>query len=340
MGRVPEHYGKPKPPVSQYNVPARQQPATQSWTAYGAVVGTSPEGKSAGQSEVREAPGTVETHFETLNRMVGLQRVKDEMSQLIRFVRVQEMRRVGGLGTAGMSLHSVYMGAPGTGKTTVARIYAQMLRELGLLSKGHLVEIDRAGLIAGYVGQTTVKTNQVIDEALGGMLFIDEAYALVPSDSQRNDFGEEAVAVLTKRMEDHRSDLAVIVAGYTEPMRHFLESNPGLKSRFLNVLHFEDYDPGQLREIFLSFCAQERYVVGDDALRGIDEMIFDAHIARSPSFGNARFCRNLFQQLIRRHAGRIGGLQRQPTQDELMLITIDDVAALRSDPHWMENLGN
>ncbi|MCX6018038.1 MAG: AAA family ATPase [Chloroflexi bacterium] len=336
MGRVPDDYGSPKLRAGKYALPEQQQAEVQSWIAYGAERAPAVVPVAASQPAAGES---VEALFDELNQLVGLQRTKDEMAELIRFVRVQEMRRAGGLGSTEMSLHTVYVGAPGTGKTTVARIYARMLNALGLLSKGHLVETDRAGLIAGYVGQTTVKTNAKIDEALGGVLFIDEAYALTSSDG-RTDFGEEAIAVLIKRMEDHRSDLAVIVAGYTEPMRGFLESNPGLKSRFLNFMHFDDYDPTQLSEILVGFCHREHYDLDAGARAMLDEMLTDAHIARSRSFGNARFCRNLFQHLIRRHAARIGGLSRRPTQDELMLITTDDAATLRSDPHWMEKLGN
>lgn len=322
MSRVPPDYGRPESRRGKYDKPAQALAETQSWTA-------------SSTEEARAKNESVEALFAQLDALVGLPRVKDELRQLMSFVHVQEMRRAGGLGTADMSLHSVYLGSPGTGKTTVARLYAKMLRELGLLSKGHLVETDRAGLIAGYVGQTTVKTNAKIDEALGGVLFIDEAYALLSKDGRSIDFGEEAIAVLTKRMEDHRDDLAVVVAGYTDPMHSFLESNPGLKSRFLNTLHFEDYTPEQLREIFLGFCRSENYEIADDALRLIQEMIDDAHAARSPSFGNARFCRNLFQQLIRRHAMRIGPGRRKLTRKELMLITHEDAAALRASSHWM-----
>jgi SpoVK/Ycf46/Vps4 family AAA+-type ATPase len=331
MSRVPQDYGRPQSRRGKYDQPAQQKQDAQSWTEQDAARTSPapPEQSRASSSEITDL-------FAELDELIGLPRVKDEMHQLMSFVHVQEMRRADGLGSTDMSLHSVYLGSPGTGKTTVARIYAKMLRELGLLSKGHLVEVDRAGLIAGYVGQTTVKTNAKIDEALGGVLFIDEAYALLPRDGRSIDFGEEAIAVLTKRMEDHRNDLAVVVAGYTEPMRAFLESNPGLKSRFLNTLHFEDYTPDQLREIFLGFCRRENYEIDEDAMRVIDEMIGDAHAARSPSFGNARFCRNLFQQLIRRHAVRIGPQRKTRTRSELMLITREDAAALRANSNWMQ----
>jgi stage V sporulation protein K len=324
MARVPENYGRPQWRRGKYDKPTQPQPVSQSWTAYGAAA------NAASQGVAQPTGAEIDALFEELGALVGLQRVKDEMYQLMSFVRVQEMRRADGLGAADMSLHTVYLGGPGTGKTTVARIYAQMLRALGLLSKGHLIETDRAGLIAGHVGQTALKTNAKVDEALGGVLFIDEAYALLPQDGRSIDFGEEAIAVLVKRMEDHRDDLAVVVAGYTDPMRHFLDSNPGLKSRFLNTLHFDDYGPQQLREIFLRLCRRESYEIEDAAMRIVDEMIVDAHVARGRNFGNARFCRNLFQQLIRRHAARIGPARRTSTRKELMLITADDAAALRA----------
>ena len=182
--------------------------------------------------------------FEELNQLTGLERVKEGFRQLIQFVKIQNMRQQQGLGATELSLHTVYYGSPGTGKTTVARIYGKMLKALGLLEKGHLVETDRAGLVANYVGQTANKTEEKINEAMGGILFIDEAYFLYKSEQAAGwDYGSEAIEVLMKRMEDNRNNLAVIVAGYPGPMDAFLNSNEGFKSRFVNYVHLKTTPP-------------------------------------------------------------------------------------------------
>jgi len=201
--------------------------------------------------DIDEAPPRpIEELLAELNELVGLERVKAEVKQLTNFLKVQQMREAKGLATLPISRHLVFSGNPGTGKTTIARLLAQIYRALNILSRGHLMETDRSALVAGYVGQTAIKVKEVITKSLGGILFIDEAYALSPAAGSANDFGHEAVETLLKMMEDHRDDLVVVAAGYTGPMDQFLSSNPGLRSRFNKFIHFEDYSSAQLVQIF------------------------------------------------------------------------------------------
>jgi SpoVK/Ycf46/Vps4 family AAA+-type ATPase len=220
------------------------------------------------------------------------------------------------------SRHLVFSGNPGTGKTTIARLVAQIYRSLGILRKGHLIETDRAGLVAGYVGQTAIKVKEVVESALGGVLFIDEAYSLASGGS--NDFGQEAIETLLKMMEDHRDDLVLVVAGYTEKMQEFLDSNPGLRSRFNKHIHFDDYGKDQLVQIFKSFCQKADFktsVGAEDELSAI----FDALIAlKDESFGNARLARNLFEMAVSKQANRIVALP-QIDKEVLSLIEPADI---------------
>ncbi len=266
--------------------------------------------------------------FKELNSLIGLGQVKEEIRQLIQFVRVQDMRQKKGLGTMNLSLHSVFYGSPGTGKTTIARIYGRMLKAMGLLEKGHLVETDRAGLVANYVGQTANKTDEKIKEAVGGVLFIDEAYSLYKGENTQWDYGSEAIEVLMKRMEDNRNNLAVIVAGYPEPMNDFLNSNEGFKSRFVNYIHFEDYLAQELTNIFISLCKQNNYILENDSLQLAEIVIESAFAQKDKTFGNAKFIRNLFEKIIRNQALRIGETITHPTQDQLKNITPQDVYPL------------
>lgn len=256
---------------------------------------------------------TLQSLLDELNAMTGLARVKTEIYQLIQFVRVQEMRSKQGLYADDVSLHSVFFGSPGTGKTTVARLYAKMLHSMGLLSRGHLVETDRTGLVAGYIGQTELKTDAKINEALGGILFIDEAYSLSKGNDQGWDFGHEAISVLLKRMEDYRDDFVVIVAGYPAPMETFLNSNEGLRSRFATYIHFDDYSADELLSIMKYFSVKANYEITRSAEKLLKQIISEAHDNRDQNFGNARYVRNLFDHLRKQQSVRIAETILNPT---------------------------
>ncbi|MEG0755984.1 MAG: AAA family ATPase, partial [Oscillospiraceae bacterium] len=219
--------------------------------------------------------------------------------------------------------HLVFMGNPGTGKTTVARLLAKIYRAIGVLSKGQLVEVDRSGLVAGFVGQTALKTGEVIQKALGGVLFIDEAYALVSQDSP-NDFGHEAIEVLLKGMEDHRKDLIVIVAGYTELMGKFISSNPGLESRFNKYFYFDDYAGGELLEIFKSMCEKNGYTLDGETEAFARDAFQKLYEERDENFGNARDVRNIFEAGVSRQSNRVAAME-SPKKEDLMSLKVEDL---------------
>ena len=241
--------------------------------------------------------------FSELEGLVGLAPVKRQVSDLANLVRIRQERERRGMKTAAASYHCVFTGNPGTGKTTVARILAGIFRDLGVLKKGHLVETDRSGLVAEFVGQTAVKTNKIIDSALDGVLFIDEAYTLV--NGSKEDYGAEAIATLLKRMEDDRDRLVVILAGYTDEMRTFIESNPGLRSRFTRVIDFPDYSAEELQVIFLRLAEKNQYTLTTNAMRALREKLAEAVASKDRTFGNGRFARNLFERAIERQATRL-----------------------------------
>ncbi|GHU67053.1 hypothetical protein FACS189413_01140 [Bacteroidia bacterium] len=238
-----------------------------------------------------------------LKSLIGLDSVKEEIETLTNFIKIQQTREAKGLKTSSVSYHCVFTGNPGTGKTTVARIVADIYKSLGILAKGHLVETDRSGLVAEYVGQTAVKTNKIIDTALDGVLFIDEAYSLISK--SENDYGKEAIATLLKRMEDNRDRLVVILAGYSKEMQDFIDSNPGLQSRFNRYIEFPDYSAEELYQIFEKHAKEFDYQISKDAEIPLKEYFTNKVANKDKNFGNARFVRNLFEKTIERQANRL-----------------------------------
>ena len=285
-----------------------------------------PQTQAAKPEEKEEIPPKekIEDLLAELDSYVGMDAIKTEVRSLINMVQVYKLRREHDLPTTDMSLHMVFTGNPGTGKTTVARIMSRIYHSLDILSKGQLVEVDRSGLVAGYVGQTALKTQKVIEKAMGGVLFIDEAYAL--NGKSENDFGQEAIDTILKAMEDHRDDLVVIVAGYTELMDRFIHSNPGLESRFNRFLMFEDYTPEQMVAIFKMQCKKGCYVLA----QGTEELVRDfiAEESADDSFGNARGVRNLFEHILVAQNNRLAKMENV-TRDDLMQILPDDVLSAR-----------
>lgn len=293
--------------------------------------GTEGKRPAAGQGQAEEAqpPESIEALKKELAQYIGLDRVKREVEDLIDLATVYKLRRENGLPEMDLSLHMVFSGNPGTGKTMIARLMARVYRSLGLLSKGQLVEVDRSGLVAGYVGQTAIKTQEAVDKALGGVLFIDEAYALTQRRGE-NDFGQEAVDTLLKAMEDHREDLVVIAAGYEALMKGFVSSNPGLASRFNRFIHFPDYTPQEMLAIFEMQCAKGCYTLEEGARQAVAAYL-DRKGGDAAAFGNARGVRNLMERILVSQANRLAALDKVDKQ-ALMTITQADVeAALRQE---------
>lgn len=265
---------------------------------------TGKNGETGKKKKKEKKEKTLEELMDELNGLTGLTEVKYDVLSLVNLVRIKSIREKNGLDMPPISLHLVFSGNPGTGKTTVARLLAQIYHKIGILSKGQLIEVDRSGLVAGYVGQTAIKVHDVVEQAVGGVLFIDEAYALTPENSN-NDYGTEAVDTLVKAMEDHRDDLIVIAAGYTEPMKRFVAANPGLKSRFNKFIHFPDYTPEELVLIFKRFCKGSGYRPTVDALVYVHEYFTEVMKNKPENFANAREARNLFEFAIARQANRL-----------------------------------
>ncbi len=283
-------------------------------------------GEKKGKKPLSPDPGALEACKKELNELIGLSAVKEDVNTLINLIKVNKIRKERGLVVPETTKHLVFTGNPGTGKTTIARILGRMYHALGLLSKGHYVEVDRSGLVAGYVGQTAIKTKEVIDKARGGVLFIDEAYSLSVPDAG-NDFGSEAIETLLKAMEDKREDLIVIVAGYHDLMERFIHSNPGLKSRFNKYIFFPDYTGEELMQIFALLLKKNQYTVTDSAERLLQNH-FGNLVAHKPrNFGNGREVRNIFERLIAIQANRIAS-SAQIADEALSAITEEDVKTL------------
>jgi AAA+ superfamily predicted ATPase len=260
--------------------------------------------------------------MEELSSLIGLKSVKEEIESLYNYIKIQKIRIEKGIKSPPLSYHCVFTGNPGTGKTTVARIVAQIYKELGILKKGHLVETDRSGLVAEYVGQTAIKTNSIIDKAIDGVLFIDEAYSL--SEAGQGDFGKEAISTLIKRMEDDRERLVVILAGYSSNMDDFINTNPGLQSRFSRYIDFPDYSEEELLQIFLQNAKKGDYVLDENALTLLRGVLHDAIVHKDKNFGNARYVRNLFEKCIQNQANRLSE-EKIVDKEKLCLLTAKDI---------------
>ena len=291
------------------------------------------EEKAEEKAEEEEAPEKIEDLKAELNDYIGLDNIKQEVESLINWITINKKREEMGLKVPKMSLHMVFSGNPGTGKTMVARLMSRIFKSLGILSKGHLIEVDRSGLVAGYVGQTAIKTQEVCDKAKGGVLFIDEAYAL--TNRGGNDYGQEAVDTILKAMEDNRDDLIVIVAGYIELMEEFVHSNPGLESRFNRFMNFADYTLEEMMGIFDMRCSQSGYLVSASA-RDELEAIIKEKSADVKGFGNARGVRNLFEKAVAAQADRLADELAANSDLELtkeLLMTLTEADILKAGDH-------
>jgi len=316
---APQTPGKPAAPAQPVN-PVTAKPSDAD------LIKASDGGDGAKPVEAEEKlpeKENIEDLKNELDSYIGLENVKKEVKNLINMATVYKLRRDNNLPTADVSLHMVFSGNPGTGKTMIARFMARVYHSLGILSKGQLVEVDRSGLVAGYIGQTAIKTAKVLEGAIGGVLFIDEAYTL--TSKTENDFGFEAVDTILKSMEDNRDDLVVIVAGYIDLMEDFIDSNPGLRSRFNKYINFDDYSPEEMTGIFDLQCKKSCYEPDDEAKAALKEY-FTAVSEAAGEFGNARGVRNTFEKILTEQANRIAGMA-DISRDDLMKITKADVDA-------------
>lgn len=282
----------------------------------------------AAQTAPETPPERIEDLKKELQGYIGLDAIKEEVDRLIHWIEICKMRKEHGLPAPDLSLHMVFSGNPGTGKTMIARLMARIYKSLGVLSKGQLVEVDRSQMVAGYVGQTAIKTGEVIEKAKGGVLFIDEAYTL--TNRGHNDFGQEAVDTLLKAMEDHRDDLVVIVAGYIELMQDFIHSNPGLESRFNRFMHFPDYSVREMMDIFAMRCEKSGYTLEENAKEAL-EAVLALESADIKGFGNARGVRNLFEKAIAHQADRLAEGTEPITREALMNLSAEDIRSAAAE---------
>ncbi|WP_313559137.1 AAA family ATPase [Ruminiclostridium cellobioparum] len=274
------------------------------------------------QDKLKDDIRTLQELLNDLDELIGLGNVKEKVYNLIDYQKVQKMRRDKNLQTTKSTLHLAFTGNPGTGKTTVARIVGRIYKQIGLLSKGHFVEVSRTDLIAGYQGQTALKVKKVIEKAKGGVLFIDEAYSITENDHS-DSYGRECLTELTKALEDYRDDLVVIVAGYTEPMKKFFDSNPGLKSRFNTFIEFEDYKATELEEILITMCRNNDYVLSEELRINIRYFLEKQVSNKNENFANGRMVRNIYDDLVMNHARRVVDID-DVSREDLSLITDKD----------------
>ncbi len=312
---VPKKDGRKKTESNSSGTGAAPQSGTDSTASQTAESQTAAQAAEAKPAEPEIDP------MEQLDALIGLKTIKHDVKELTDFARVQKMRKDAGLKSVPVSLHLVFSGNPGTGKTTVARILGKLYKKIGILSGGQLIEVDRSGLVAGYVGQTAIKTQEQIKKALGGVLFIDEAYSLSKKDDP---YGEEAIDTILKAMEDNRDNLVVIVAGYTGPMEKFINSNPGLKSRFNKYIEFPDYTVEELEAIFYQNCQRYDYIVDESIKHHIHHMIVMRKFTKQENFANAREVRNMFEEIITNQARRVAEIEA-PTPEQMQTIQAEDL---------------
>ena len=308
---------------------ALRSPGRNSAAGAGAGAAKKAEASPAEPAPAPEPPEDLDKLLEELDSLIGLAQIKKDVRSLINLIKIRKLRQAEGLKVPELSLHMVFTGNPGTGKTTVARLLARLYRSIGVLETGTLLEVDRAGLVAGYVGQTALKTMEAVKKARGGILFVDEAYSLVP-DGSGNDFGQEAISTILKAMEDMREELVVIVAGYPEPMERFISSNPGLESRFGKYFQFEDYTGEELMDIFRLQCRKNQYVPDEETEQFCIDMFRDLYENRDENFGNARDVRNIFERAVSNQANRLSGMEK-PTKEDLMRLSKEDIVGPKEE---------